>query len=89
MTLESKLAEFIDIKSPGKLEQVVNSLNELIRQGAIKEVAGNCMVTDLIHQKTLPDFIEIDFIEYATNYRFRLAVETYHGSGGFFKRQTD
>jgi len=82
----SKLAEFIEIKTPGKLDQVISSLKDLIQQGVIKEVSGNCKLSELIANQPRPDFIEIEFIEHTTNYRFKLSVETYHGAGGSFKK---
>ncbi len=82
----SALAEFIQIESPKKLDEIVASLNELVQHKVIAEVAGNFKLSDINTSQGYPDFIEIEFIEIATKYKFLLTVETYHGSGGYFKR---
>jgi len=83
----SELAEDIDIESPAKAHRVVESLKELLERGIIKEVTGTCKISDIQSGRPWPnDIIEIELVEIATKYKFKLTIETYHGAGGSFKR---
>ena len=87
--MESQLAESIEISSPAKLLEVVSSLKDLISRGIIIETSGNCRIADIKPGASWPnDHIEIEFLEKATKYKFKLSCETYHGSGGSFTKMT-
>jgi hypothetical protein len=84
--MESQLADYIEIQSPNRLLEVVDSLKDLQAKGVIIETSGNCKLADISRGKPWPDdMIEIHFLEKATKFKFCLSCNTYKGGGKFEK----
>jgi hypothetical protein len=82
-----QLSDFIKIKLPDTLFALVESLKEFVAKDHLIEVAGNCKLADIEKGKPWPDdLIHIEFETVPHQTRYLLSVETYHGSGGQFKK---
>lgn len=84
---EDLLAELIEIRTPKVLFQVVDSLKDFIQKGLIKEISGTCSIYQIQEGKKFPDdLLNIEFVTIPGGTRYLLSCETYHGTGGVFKR---
>jgi hypothetical protein len=71
------------ISHPHELYRLVCQLEAVLAEGTLTFAAGNCKLSDIREGKAWPeDNIEQTFMCVACAQKFRLAVETYHGSGG-------
>ena len=71
---------------------ILRDLKEKIRSGALRPTActnalfPSVNILDIPEQGPWPDFIEACFDD-ATGIRYRLSVETYHGTGGVWETE--
>ncbi len=83
-TCES-LMDSIRIDSPGRLQEVASSLLPYLRQGTLEQVTDDASLDD-IAQGQWGDVVELSFRCTTCRNRYELVVETYHGSGGAWRR---
>lgn len=84
---ENLLAEYIEIKSPKVLFEVVESLRDFVKKGLLKETGGTCSLNQVQAGQPFPaDLINIEFSTVPGGTKYFLSCETYHGAGGVFKR---
>ncbi|WML46625.1 hypothetical protein RCG23_13270 [Neobacillus sp. PS3-34] len=75
--------EKITIKEPYQYFNLVDQLKEILIQGNLVIINGNCDFQDVKSGKALPnDFIYHTFKCGRCNRKYQLAIETYHGAGG-------
>ena len=85
--VEDLLSDFIEIKSPGLLYDVVDSLNDFVKLGLIRQISGRVRLEDIKRGLPFPDdIIEISLETITNRTRYHLNCETYHGMGGAFWR---
>ena len=76
-------AEVVRIKQPHEYFDLLRQVRALLVEGTLRLESGNCALDEVQKDKHWPsDHIEHKFSCSACDQRFRLAVETYHGSGG-------
>jgi hypothetical protein len=89
MTDRGKWTSSRDISSPAELADVIRVVAEAVRSGELRALAlsdepftESCDILQLSPTGPWPDFLDLRFEEVETGKRFRLKVETYHGTGG-------
>ena len=76
-------SEKIRIHTPGQYFNLLTQVKEVLAQGTLVLLHGNTDLADLGPTRPWPDdLIEHTFECPRCHQQFRLAVETYHGSGG-------
>ena len=76
-------AEIIRIRHPRDYYGLVRQLREIVTEGTFVLEKSTCELSTIQKGETWPDdYIEHHFKCQTCGQRFRLAVETYHGSGG-------
>lgn len=83
-TCES-LMESIKIDSQGRLQEVARSLLPYLRQGTLEQLTGDDSLAE-IAQGAWGDLVASSFRCTTCGNRYELVVETYHGSGGAWRR---
>ena len=79
-------AEKIRIQTPGQYFDLVREVKEVLAQGTLALIDGNVDLAEISPGKGWPDdYIEHTFQCSQCGQRFRLFVETYHGSGGHWQ----
>jgi len=72
---------------------LLRDLKEKVRAGTLRPIACDNIlfptlnILDVPEHGPWPDFIEACFDD-ATGAKYRLSVETYHGTGGVWERET-
>ncbi|MEZ5988368.1 MAG: hypothetical protein R3F30_04465 [Planctomycetota bacterium] len=81
------------IDSPDDLAEVVRAVAEAVAVGDLRQINANDLpfsTSDDIRRINStgpwPDYLELHFEEVRTGTRYRLVVETYHGTGGRWER---
>ena len=83
-------SEKMSLSSPHELFDLVGQIHEIIAQGTIEFVEGNCSLDEIAPNKPWPaDYIECFFRCASCGHRFWLHVETYHGAGGAWEMLTE
>lgn len=73
----------ISIRTPREYFAVLDDVREMIAERRLLLVGGNARLDDLGPGRPWPvDVVEHTFLCPACGKRFRLSVDTYHGSGG-------
>lgn len=86
---EDLLADYIPIRSPGELYEVIDDLRDYNQKGMLREIGGTCSINDIKKGQPWPvDIITIEFETIPNGVKYRLDCEVYHGYGGVFKRVT-
>lgn len=86
-TAEEILADQIEIQSPTALLEIIKDLHELIDCGLLRQKSGNVFIKDFAQAPPFPaDVISMVFETIPEGTLYELNCETYHGSGGLFKR---
>jgi hypothetical protein len=81
----------IAVRSPGEFVRVLQAVREALADGTLVQVKPPDAPYALDDIRTVsddgpwPDYVEAHFENIKTGARYRLAVETYHGSGGSWK----
>lgn len=76
-------AEIVRIRQPYQYFDLLRHVREVLQQGTFRLDRGNCDLAEIRKDKPWPDdHLEHYFSCVACGQRFRLGVETYHGSGG-------
>lgn len=71
------------ILQPHDLYSLVSQIETVVREGTLALVAGNCKLSDIRRGIPFPaDRIEQTFACVSCAQKFKLDVDTYHGSGG-------
>jgi hypothetical protein len=79
------LMDSIRIDSPSRLGEVASSLLPYLRQGTLEQVSGDASL-DEIAQGQWGDLVAMAFRCTTCGSLYELVVETYHGSGGAWRR---
>ncbi len=79
------LAPMIEIHSPKMLRDLAASLAPYLRDGRLDQVGGDETIADIAEGKW-GDVIKLTFCCTSCRSWFELAAETYHGSGGCWRR---
>jgi hypothetical protein len=88
----TELAQPRRISSPAELGDLLRLLKREVTLGAFRQLSPK---TDWASEETIdkipddgpwPDYIDMLFEEAKSGQRYRLSVETYHGSGGTWDR---
>lgn len=83
----SILKSNVTISSPTDLAAVLREVNAYVAQGRLRQIEVSnpfilaTSLEDISEAGPWPDYIEV-LLEDDTGCRYRLAVETYHGTGG-------
>jgi hypothetical protein len=81
-----RFAEKIRIQTPGQYFDLFQEVKEVLAQETLVLIGGNVDVADISPAEGWPDdYIEHTFQCSECGQRFRLSVETYHGSGGHWQ----
>lgn len=83
-TCES-LMDSIRIDTPGRLQEVASSLLPYLHEGKLEQVTGDTSL-DEVAQGTWGDLVAMSFRCTTCGNGYELAAETYHGSGGAWRR---
>lgn len=85
--------ETLAIRSPTEVRTLLDALERAIKEGLLIECQPASASTPTTKLASIfaadsrwPDYIEAYVRDPATGNTFRLAVETYHGSGGTWER---
>src|SRR5580765_2677578 len=71
------------VNSPYEYRDLVRQIIATIEQGTFRVVSGDCPLEQILSEERWPGDYIAHLLECTTcSRRFRLAVETYHGSGG-------
>jgi len=77
------------IHTPAELSAVLRDIRQAVGDGVLEEVeaerssvVAKLSLVDVPENGPWPDYIELWFRDRKTNTRYRLRVETYHGTGG-------
>jgi hypothetical protein len=87
----SILESNVTISTPAELVAVLREVHAYVAQGRLRQLrTANRLVPetsakDLSEAGPWPDYIDMSFEDNA-GYRYRLEVETYHGTGGSWSR---
>jgi hypothetical protein len=87
----SILERDVTISSPADLVVVLREVNAYVAQGRLHQLEVSnpsfpeCSLKEISETGPWPDYIE-GLLEDSAGYRYRLAVETYHGTGGSWTR---
>jgi hypothetical protein len=66
---------------------VVESLRDSIGRGLLRQTKGTCAIAEIIRDQPFPDdLINIEFETIPGGTTYFLSCETYHSSGGVFKK---
>jgi hypothetical protein len=85
---ENLLSDFIDIRSPGKLFDVVESLQSFVQKGLLRQKLGTVPLNAIQRGTPFPDdIISIEFETIPGRTTYYLSCETYHGMGGAFWKE--
>ncbi len=84
---EEQLANCIEYSTLSKFLKVVKSVQEFVSAGVLRQTDGNCSVFDIQGDGPWPtDSIVIYFESNPSKIKYILSCDTYHGSGGHFKK---
>lgn len=84
---EEQLADCIEYSTLSKFLKVVKSVQEFVAAGVLRQVDGNCSVFDIQDDQPWPaDSIVVYFESSPSKIKYILSCDTYHGSGGYFKK---
>jgi len=76
-------SERVRILHPYECYDLVRQLEQVVSEGTLVHVTGNCRLADIHRDAPWPqDHIEHTFRCVACGLLFRFYVDTYHGSGG-------
>lgn len=76
------------IQSPGELASLIRELKAAVAAGDIEQIlhpgsaTGDVAIGDVPESGPWPDHLELRFAMRDGTTRYRLSVETYHGTGG-------
>ena len=75
------------IRSPGELAKFIRLVRNHVISGGLAEIEQETInpkgsIQDLPEEGPWPDYVKYHFRCTSCGYRYRLEVETYHGSGG-------
>ena len=76
--------EFLSIDSPARLREAAGSVVPFLDQGTLEQLTGDSLRE--IALGSWGDLVESTFRCTACGNRYELQVETYHGSGGAWRR---
>lgn len=84
----------LEIHGPLQLQRIVDKLKAAVRDGTLRLVASGAAVAvgdmpaflEIGDDGTLPDVLEYALACRRCGQRFRLSCETYHGTGGSWRR---
>ena len=89
MNERRKWASSRDLNSPTELADAIRIVADAVRSGKLRPLVRTddpcseaCDIRQLAPNGPWPDYLEMSFEEVATGERFRLAAETFHGTGG-------
>jgi hypothetical protein len=72
-------AERMNLREPWEYRDIARQLIEVIDEGPLRLVKGNCPLEDLSKPKWPGDVLIHEFEWFACGQRFTLAADTYHG----------
>ncbi|SEO40930.1 hypothetical protein [Paenibacillus sp. OV219] len=76
-------SERINIAHPYEYFNIVEQVKEVLKQGTLEIIKGNCDFFSLQKGQPFPDDVLYHLFKCTScNRKFELSVETYHGSGG-------
>ena len=78
----------VEIKSPGQLQRVAESVAPYVRDGALEQQAGTGTL-DEVAKGRWEDFVSARFRCTSCGRIYELVAETYHGAGGHLRRVDD
>ncbi len=77
------------LRTPAELTALMREIRQEVATGLLRQVrpdpspfATDRSLADLAEQGPWPDYLELRFDVAGTPVRYKLSVETYHGSGG-------
>ena len=77
------------IRSPKELQSLLETLCSLVESGLVEEhvdgrsqFSPNIRIADIKPEGPWPDYFELLFCNPSTGKKYKLEVETYHGTGG-------
>ena len=74
------------MNSPYEYRDLVRQILETVQQGTFKLLSGTCSLEEILTSQEWPGDHIVHVLGCTTcSRRFRLAVETYHGSGGVWE----
>jgi hypothetical protein len=77
------------VNSPYEYRDLVRQILEVVQQSTLRLVRGTCPLEVILTSPTWPSDVITHTLECTTcSRRFKLAVETYHGSGGTWEVMT-
>lgn len=82
----------IEIRSPQEFIPFLALLKQVLRDGSLRQYKPADVLLAMDDIRTLteegpwPDYMEAYFEDVQSRTRYRLCVETYHGSGGSWER---
>ena len=75
------------MNSPYEYRDLVRQILEEVEQGTFKLLSGTCSLEEILTSQQGPSDHIVHVLGCTTcSRRFRLSVETYHGSGGAWER---
>jgi hypothetical protein len=71
------------VNSPYEYQDLVRQILETIQQGTSQVLSGSCPLEEILISKTWPGDVIVHILGCTTcSRRFRLEIQTYHGSDG-------
>lgn len=77
------------VETPAELAALIREIKAAISTGSLEQIrpdpsplATDAAISDLPDKGPWPDYVELRFRVPGTGARYKLAAETYHGTGG-------
>lgn len=82
------------IRTPGELSAILRELKQAMASGeleptepSVPSFASDTALADIPEDGPWPDYFELHFLAPNTGQRYKLSVETYHGTGGMWSEE--